>query len=89
MTGNYSMEDFTGLASASDNCTASPAKTQSPTVATILGIGNQTVTIAATDDVSLTGDCTFTLTVQAGCAAPTVTCPAARPWQPMALVRAL
>ncbi|MEZ4955862.1 MAG: HYR domain-containing protein [Saprospiraceae bacterium] len=74
--GNYTVVDFTGLANASDNCTASPAKSQSPTPGMILTVDSYTVTITATDDVSLTGNCTFTLTVQAGCSAPTVTCPA-------------
>ncbi|MEZ4932204.1 MAG: HYR domain-containing protein [Saprospiraceae bacterium] len=68
--GNYTVVDFTGLANASDNCTASPAKSQSPTPGMILTVDSYTVTITATDDVSLTGNCTFTLTVQAGCSAP-------------------
>ncbi|MEZ4932201.1 MAG: HYR domain-containing protein [Saprospiraceae bacterium] len=75
-SGNYTVVDFTGLATASDNCTVSPAKSQSHVPGTVLTVGSHTVTITATDDVSLTGNCTFTLTVQAGCSAATVTCPA-------------
>ncbi|MEZ4955854.1 MAG: HYR domain-containing protein [Saprospiraceae bacterium] len=73
--GNYTVVDFTSLATASDNCTASPSKSQSPAPNDILTVGNHTVTIIATDDVALAGDCTFTLEVTPSCQPPTVSCP--------------
>ncbi|MFN4256184.1 MAG: HYR domain-containing protein, partial [Saprospiraceae bacterium] len=75
-SGNYTLADFTGAANASDNCTVSPTLAQFPALGTVLGLGNQTITITATDDAGLTANCQFDLTVQAGCAPPTVDCPA-------------
>ncbi len=58
----YVLENFTGLATASDNC-GTPAVTQSPVPGTLLGLGLHTITLTATDGASLTADCTFTVTV--------------------------
>ena len=73
--GNYTLANFTTSATATDNCTANPTKTQSPAVGTILPLGMHLITLTATDGAGLTANCSFTLTVQPGCAAPTVSCP--------------
>lgn len=56
-----SLPDFTGDATAADNCPAAPTVTQSPTIAsTISGSGTTTtVTLTATDGNSNTATCTF------------------------------
>ncbi|MEZ4955865.1 MAG: hypothetical protein R2825_20065 [Saprospiraceae bacterium] len=61
--GNYTVVDFTGLATASDNCTAS-----SPNRSLLHRNGprGQLRYHHDADDVSLTGNCAFKLTVQAG-----------------------
>ncbi len=76
LAGNYTLVSFTGAATAMDNCTANPAKTQSPTAGAVLTVGMHILTLTATDGVGLTSTCSFTLTVQPGCAAPTISCPA-------------
>ena len=73
--GNYTLANFTTSATATDNCTANPTKTQSPAVGTQLPLGVHVITLTATDGAGLTANCSFTLTVQPGCAAPTVSCP--------------
>ncbi|MEZ4932196.1 MAG: HYR domain-containing protein [Saprospiraceae bacterium] len=50
------------------------SESQSPAPNDILTVGNHTVTIIATDDVALAGDCTFTLEVTPSCQPPTVSC---------------
>ncbi|MFK7786035.1 MAG: HYR domain-containing protein, partial [Crocinitomicaceae bacterium] len=61
----FTMTDFTGLASATDNCTPSGmiSFTQSPAVGSIIFAGVQTVTITGTDASGNAGTCTFDLTV--------------------------
>jgi len=63
-TGTYTMEDFTGMATATDGCT-DPVTViaQDPAVGTALGVGSYTVTITATDDLGNMSTCTFTLDV--------------------------
>ena len=58
-----SMPDYTGLATTSDNCTAtgSISVTQSPIPGSALGLGNTTVTLTATDAASNQAQCTFTV----------------------------
>lgn len=59
----YVMIDFTGGATATDNCDASITITQSPTVGTIISTPTQLITLTATDDTGNTSTCTFTITV--------------------------
>ena len=58
--------DFTGLASASDNCssTGNIVITQVPTVGTSVLLGNTTVTLKATDECGNNESCTFSLNVK-------------------------
>lgn len=59
----FSLPDYTGLATASDNCTASPTITQSPAPGTNVGVGTTVVTLTATDGSSNTSNCTFNVVV--------------------------
>ena len=66
---NATLPDYTSLATASDNCTAtgSIVKTQSPVAGTILTGGHnstQLVTITATDVAGNSQNCSFTVTVK-------------------------
>jgi hypothetical protein len=64
------------LATATDNCTASPTKTQSPAGGTVLsGLGSSTVTITATDGAGNTSTCSF-LVMKAEGIPPIIVCPA-------------
>ncbi|NND63846.1 MAG: HYR domain-containing protein [Flavobacteriaceae bacterium] len=59
----YTLPDYTALATVADNCTASPAVTQSPTAGTDVGAGDTVITLTVTDDAGNSVDCTFTVTV--------------------------
>ena len=59
----FSLPDYTGLASASDNCTGSPSITQSPAIGTMLALGNHIVTLTADDGNGNTSQCSFTVAV--------------------------
>ncbi|QNJ98467.1 M36 family metallopeptidase [Constantimarinum furrinae] len=59
----FSLPDYTPLASATDNCTASPILTQSPASGSSVGPGVTTVTITATDGAGNQDSCTFDVTV--------------------------
>lgn len=59
----FTVPDYTGDASATDNCTASPALSQDPAAGTQVGAGVTTITITAEDDAGNSQDCTFDLTV--------------------------
>ena len=78
--------DYTGQASATDNCSFAPgtgpatapllAITQMPTTATLMGDGDaETVTLTATDAAGNSANCTFTVTAEDD-TAPAITCPA-------------
>lgn len=73
-TCQFSIIDYTTLASASDNCTVSPTITQSPAAGTLVGIGTTTVTLTATDANGNSTSCTFNVVVTDNIA-PVVTCP--------------
>jgi hypothetical protein len=60
----YILPDFTGSATATDNCTAQGAivKAQSPVIGTVLGIGSHTITITASDASGNQDVCSFQVT---------------------------
>lgn len=68
----YSLEDFTGDATATDNC-HNTSISQSPPPGTTLGVGNQVVTLTVMDLFENTSTCTFTVTVEENIL-PTITC---------------
>lgn len=57
-----SLASYVNAATAMDNCTASPVKTQSPVPGAILNLGSQTLTLTATDNAGLTSSCSFSVT---------------------------
>lgn len=68
--------NYTGQASASDNCTATPVKTQSPAPNTLFtGGGPHTVIITATDGQNNFDTCSFQVS-GIDQVAPSITCPA-------------
>lgn len=72
-TCNYTLADYTGFATATDNCDASVTKTQSPGFGTVI-TASTTVTITGTDDAGNTGTCSFAV-IPADHTNPTITCP--------------
>lgn len=70
-----SVGNYASSAVSSDNCTASPTKTQTPTAGTIIGAGATTVTLRATDSANNSSTCSFTVTVRDQ-TVPGITCPA-------------
>ena len=73
---NAVMPNYTGMATASDDCTASLSITQSPAAgSTISGAGAMMVTLSTTDLGGNTSSCSFTLT-KVDVTAPNITCPA-------------
>ncbi|MCB9234633.1 MAG: HYR domain-containing protein [Bacteroidia bacterium] len=71
-----SLPNFATLATATDNCsnTTNISKTQSPAAGTLVGLGNTTVTVTATDQAGKSSTCTVTFTVS-DVTPPVVTCP--------------
>ncbi|MEM0997664.1 MAG: HYR domain-containing protein [Bacteroidota bacterium] len=70
--------DYTAQASASDNCTANPVKSQSPAAGSMFtGGGPHTVTISTVDAANNVANCTF-LVSGVDQVAPTIGCPAAQ-----------
>jgi gliding motility-associated-like protein len=71
----FVIPDYTGLALATDNCTALPALTQSPAIGTTInGTGAvQEITITATDDSGNATSCTFEITLD-DTIAPSIEC---------------
>lgn len=59
----YTLPDYSGLTSATDNCSATPTITQAPTAGTQVGPGATVVTMTATDGAGNAATCTFTVTV--------------------------
>ncbi|MFC7358628.1 T9SS type A sorting domain-containing protein, partial [Jejudonia soesokkakensis] len=63
-TGVYTLEDFTGLATATDGCDGNvDVISQSPAPGAQLGVGTYTITMTSTDSMGNDGTCTFELTV--------------------------
>ncbi|MFZ6050790.1 HYR domain-containing protein, partial [Halocola ammonii] len=69
------LADYTSLATASDNCDASPIVTQSPAAGATLSLGANTVTLTVTDAAGNTSSCTFDVVVE-DATDPTISCPA-------------
>lgn len=69
----YSLMNYTSLATAADNCTASPSVSQSPVSGSSIGT-TTTVTLTATDAAGNTATCTFDV-IPSDNTAPTVSCP--------------
>lgn len=70
----FSIIDYTGLSTFSDNCDNTPFVTQSPGIGTIIS-GTTTVTVTATDDAGNSTDCTFDIIPEDN-QVPVITCPA-------------
>jgi hypothetical protein len=70
---DFSLADYTGLATAADNCDLSVAVTQSPGFGSLITT-TTTVTLTATDNVGNTATCTFSV-IPADNTDPTITCP--------------
>ena len=70
----FLVPDYTSSAAVADNCTASPAVTQSPLPGTSVGPGTTVITLTATDGSANTANCNFNLTVS-DITPPTITCP--------------
>jgi len=66
------LPDYISLASASDNCSVTIS--QSPAAGSIINIGNNSVTITATDLYGNSSTCTFNVVVEDQ-SPPTITCP--------------
>ncbi|MBK5212332.1 MAG: M36 family metallopeptidase [Flavobacteriaceae bacterium] len=59
----FTLPDYTGDASATDNCSPAPIITQVPVAGTMVGAGVTTMTMTATDAAGNQDTCTFTVTV--------------------------
>jgi len=73
-TCQYTLLDYTGMATAADNCTATPTITQAPAAGTVITT-TTTITLTADDGNGNTNTCTFDV-IPADNTAPTMTCPA-------------
>ncbi|PHR48816.1 MAG: hypothetical protein COA32_04955 [Fluviicola sp.] len=71
---NYQITDYTGMASATDNCPG-VVLTQNPAVGTEIGTGTHNVEIIATDGSGNADTCSFELAVTESID-PTINCPA-------------
>jgi len=60
---NYSVPNYTGMATTSDNCSAVITVTQSPTAGTTISTGVTQITLTANDGNGNTSNCFFDLTV--------------------------
>ncbi|WP_188494239.1 LamG-like jellyroll fold domain-containing protein, partial [Flavobacterium palustre] len=69
----FSLQDYTSLATASDNCDSSLTITQSPAPGTLITAATTIVTLTARDDANRTSSCTFTVTAIDNIA-PTAVC---------------
>lgn len=59
----YTLPNFSGETTVTDNCNAAPALAQSPVAGTLVGVGDTTVTMTATDAAGNAVSCEFTVTV--------------------------
>lgn len=60
----YTLPDYTGDASSTDNCTPDAVITQDPAAGTMVGAGVTTMTMTATDAAGNADTCTFDVTVE-------------------------
>ncbi len=75
-TCSASLPDYTGLATASDNCAETVTVTQAPLPGTtVSGVGAMTVTLTVDDGSGNTATCTFVVN-KVDNTAPSITCPA-------------
>ena len=72
----FDVIDYTGLPTATDNCSGTPTVTQDVNVGTTI-TGTTTITLTATDDDTNTASCTFDL-IPEDSTDPIVTCPGAQ-----------
>jgi gliding motility-associated-like protein len=72
---SFNITDFTGLVSASDNCSSTFLFNQLPSVGNSLATGSHSITIQVYDAVGNVGSCHFSLLVQDSID-PSITCPA-------------
>jgi len=70
----FTLPDYTGLATTTDNCTVSPTITQVPAPGTNVGTGTTNIVLTATDGSSNTANCNFDVVVT-DVTNPTITCP--------------
>lgn len=70
----FALADYTGIASVSDNCTATSLVTQSPAVGTVIS-ANQMVTLTATDEAGNATNCVFNVVLNDNIP-PSISCPA-------------
>ncbi|NQX96347.1 MAG: HYR domain-containing protein [Flavobacteriales bacterium] len=68
----FILPDYTGLATATDNCAGTPVVTQLPAAGTVIS-GTTTITMTATDGSSNTAQCTFDVVLN-DATAPTAVC---------------
>jgi len=73
---NFTIPDYTGFATSSDNCSGSPTLSQSPVTGMVIsGVGTvQIITLTADDGNGNTNECTFDITLVSP-APPTISCP--------------
>ncbi|MFT7155207.1 MAG: gliding motility-associated-like protein [Parvicella sp.] len=71
---NFTLLDYTSLASATDNCGGTPTITQSPVAGTVISATTTTITMTADDGNGNSSTCTFDVVLN-DLIAPTITCP--------------
>lgn len=59
----FSIPDYTSLATVSDDCDPSPSVTQSPTAGTVVALGTTSITLTATDASANSSNCSFNINV--------------------------
>ncbi|MDX2361075.1 MAG: HYR domain-containing protein [Crocinitomicaceae bacterium] len=70
---NYTLPDYTGLATAADNCPGATV-TQVPAAGTNVGVGTTNVVLTVTDGASNSANCNFNVVVT-DVTNPTIACP--------------
>jgi gliding motility-associated-like protein len=73
---NFTIPDYTALATVSDNCSSDPVITQDPMAGTMIsGVGtNQAIILFAEDEYGNASQCDFNITLVEG-SLPRITCP--------------